>query len=104
MNEIANKFLLVGDNFMPELDLKQPRFTYCARGPFTRNKERIEKFMQTGDTDFIYRNELDKACFQLDVAYGKSKDLAKRTQSDKVPRDKHLKLRVIQNIIVIKED
>ena len=60
--------------------------------------------MQTGDTDFIYRNELDKACFQLDVAYGKSKDLAKRTQSDKVPRDKHLKLRVIQNMIVIKED
>ena len=103
MNEIANKFLLVGDNFMPELHLKQRRFTYCACGPFTRNKERIEKFMQTGDTDFIYRNELDKACFQLDVTYGKSKDLAKRTQSDKVPRDKHLKLRVIQNMIVIKE-
>ena len=44
--------------------------------------------MQTGNTDFIYRNELDKACFQHDMAYGKSKDLAKRTQSDKVLRDK----------------
>ena len=46
--------------------------------------ERTEKFMQTGNTDFIYRNELDKACFQHDMAYDKSKDLTKRTQSDKV--------------------
>ena len=77
---------------MPEMDLKQPGFTYSACGPFTRNKERIEKFMQTGNTDFIYRNELDKACFQHDMAYGKSKDLAKRTQSDKVLRDKAFKI------------
>ena len=63
MNEIINKFLLVGDKFMPEMHLKQPGFTYSACGPFTKNKERIEKFMQTGNTDFIYRNELDKACF-----------------------------------------
>ena len=63
MNEIVNKFLLVGDKFMPEAHLKQPGFTYSACGPFTRNKERIEKFMQTGNTDFICRNELDKACF-----------------------------------------
>ena len=48
--------------------------------------------MQTGNTDFIYRNELDKACFQHDMAYGKSKDLAKRTQSDKVLRDKAFKI------------
>ena len=68
---------------MPEMHLKQPGFTYSACGPFTKNKERIEKFMQTGNTDFIYRNELDKACFQHDMAYGKSKDLAKRTQPDK---------------------
>ena len=80
MNEIVNKFLLVGDKFIPELHLKQPGFTYSACGPFTRNKERIEKFMQTGNTDFIYRNELDKAFFQHDMAYGKSKDLTKRTQ------------------------
>ena len=64
MNEIVNKFLLVGDKFMPEMHLKQPGFTYSACGPFTRNKEIIEKFMQTGNADFIYRNELDKACFQ----------------------------------------
>ena len=69
LNEIVNKFLLVGDKFMRELHLKQPGFTYSACGPFTKNKERIEKFMQTGNTDFIYRNELDKACFQHDMAW-----------------------------------
>ena len=92
MNESVNKFLLAGDKFMPEMHLKQPSFTYSADGPFTRNKERIEKFMQTGNTDFIYRNELDKACFQHDMAYGKSKDLIKRTQSDKVLKDKAFKI------------
>ena len=61
MNEIVNKFLLVGNKFMPRLHLKQPGFTYSAWGPFTKNRERIEKFMQTGITDFIYRNGLDKA-------------------------------------------
>ena len=84
MNEIINKFLLVGDKFMPEIHLKQPGFTYSACGPFTKNKQRIEKFMQTGNKDFIFKNELDKACFQYDMAYSKSKDLAKITQSDKV--------------------
>ena len=68
---------------MPEMHLKQPGFTYSACGPFTRNKERIEKFMQTGNTDFMYRNELDKSCFQDDMAYGKSKDLAERTNQTK---------------------
>ena len=82
MNEIVNTLLLVEDKFMPEMHLKQPGFTYSACGPFTRNKERIEKFMQTGNTNFIYKNELDKACFQHDMAYGKSKDLVKGTQSD----------------------
>ena len=91
MNEIVNKFLLVGDKFMPEMHLKQPGFTYSACGPFTKNKERTEKFMQTGNTDFIYRNELDEACFQHDMAYGKSKDLVKRTQSDKFLKDKAYK-------------
>ena len=86
MNEIVNKFLLAGDRFTPELHLKQPGFTYSACGPFTRNRERIKKFMQTGNTDFIYRNELDKAYLQHDMAYGKSKDLAKRTQSDSLER------------------
>ena len=48
--------------------------------------------MQTGNTDFIYRNQLDKACFQYDMAYGKSKDLVKRKQSDKVEKDKAFKI------------
>ena len=92
MNEIINKFLLVGDKFMPEMHLKQLGFTFSACGPFTKNNERIEKFMQSGNTDFIYKNELDKACFQHDMAYGKSKDLVKRTQSDNVLTDKAFKI------------
>ena len=88
MNEIKSKFLLAGDKFMREMHLRQPGFTYSACSPFTKNKERIEKFMQSGNTDFIYKNELDKACFQHGMAYGKSKDLVKRTQSDNVLRDK----------------
>ena len=88
MNEIVNKFLLVGDKFMPEMHLKQPGFTYSACGPFTKNKERIQKFKETGDTSYIYKNELDKACFQHDMAYGDFKDLKRRTASDKILRDK----------------
>ena len=87
-NAIVNKFLLAGDKFMPEMHLRQPGFTYSASDPFTKHKQRIQKFMQTGDTNYIYKNELDKACFQHDVAYSRYKDLAKRTQSDKVLKDK----------------
>ena len=60
-------------------------FTYR---PFTKSKERIQKFKETGDTKYIYRNELDKAYFQHDMAYGDFKDLARRTASDKILRDK----------------
>ena len=88
MNEIVNKFLLAGDKFMPKVHLKQPGFTYRACGPFTKNKERIKNFKETGDKSYIYKNELDKACFQHDMAYGDFKDLARRTASDKVLRDK----------------
>ena len=88
MNEIVNTFLLAGDKFMPEIHLKQPGFTYRACGPFTRNKQRIQKFMQTGYTNYIYRNELDKACFQHDMAYVDFKDLERRSQSDKVLKNK----------------
>ena len=77
---------------MPEMYLKQLGFTYSACGPFTKSKERIEKFTHTGNTDFIYRNELDKAWFQHDMTYDKSKELAKRTQSDKILRDKVFKI------------
>ena len=58
MNDIINKFLLSGDKLMPGMHLRQPGFTYCACGPLTKNKERIEKFLKTGDTKYIYRNEL----------------------------------------------
>ena len=86
MNPIVNNFLLAGDKFIPEMHLRQPGFTYC--GPFTKNKQRIQKFTQTGDTNYIYKNELDKACFQHDMAYGKYKDIERSTQSDKVLKDK----------------
>ena len=101
MNNIINKFLLTGVKFMPEMHLKQPGLTYSACGPFTKNKERIEKFMKIGNTDSIYRNELDKPCFQHDMAYGKAKDLIRRTQSDKALKDKAFK---IANMMVIKVD
>ena len=92
MNETVNKFLLVGEKFMPEMHLRQPRFTYSACGPFTKNKERIQKFKETGDTSYIYKNELDKACFQHDIIYEDFKDLTKRTAADKVLRDKAFKI------------
>ena len=69
MNEIVTKFLLLGDKYMPELHLKQSDFTYSACGPFTKKK----KELQTGHTNFIYENELNKPCFQHDMAYGESK-------------------------------
>ena len=88
MNNVINKFLLVDDKFMPEMHLRQPQFVYSACGPFTRHKERIKEFKGTGDTRCIYRNELDKACFQHDSAYANHKDLINRTKADKVLRDK----------------
>ena len=88
MNNIINKFLLAGDKFMPEMHLRQPRFVYSACGPFTRHKERIKEFKRTGDTRYIYRNELGKACFQHDSAYADHKGLINRTKADKVLRDK----------------
>ena len=88
MNNIINKFLLAGDKFMPEMHLRQPQFVYSACGPFTRHEERIKEFKRTGDTRYIYRNELDKACFQHDSAYADRKDLISRTKADKVLRDK----------------
>ena len=92
MNEIVNKFLLVGDKFMSEMHLRQPGFTYSACGPFTKNKERIQKFKETGDASYIYKNELDKACFQHDLAHGDFQDLARRTTADKVLRVKAFKI------------
>ena len=104
MNEINNKFLSVGDKFMPEMHLRQPGFTYSACGPFIKIKERVQKFKETGYTSHIYKNELDKACFHHDMAYGDFKGLAKRTITDKVLRDKAFKIASNQNMMDIRED
>ena len=73
---------------MPEIRLRQLVFTYSASGPFTKNKERIKKFKETGDSRYIYQKELDKAFVQHDMAYGDFKDLNRRTDADKVLRYK----------------
>ena len=65
MNEIVNKILLAGDKFMPEMHLKQPGFTYSTCGLFTKNKERIQKFKETGDTSYIYKMNLIKLVFNM---------------------------------------
>ena len=89
MNKIVvNKFLLAGGKFMPEMHLRQPGFIYISCEPFTKNKERIQKFKETEDSGYIYQNKLDKACFQHDVAYGNFKHLTRRTTSDKISHDK----------------
>ena len=82
MNEIINKFLLVGDKFMPEMHLRQPRFVYSACGTFTRHKERIKELQRTGNISLLYKNELDKACFKHDTAYAKYKDVENRLIAD----------------------
>ena len=81
VNNIINKF-------MPEMHLRQPQFTDSACGPFTKHKRRIQKFKETGDTNYIYKNELDKACFAHDGAYSDSKDLTERTVADKILKNK----------------
>ena len=88
MNEIVSKFLLAGDKYMPERYLNQAGFTYNACGLFMKNQEGIKKFKETGDTKYIYRNGLDRTCFQHDVAHGDFKELTRRTASNKVLRDK----------------
>ena len=87
MNELVNRFLLMGNKFMPEIHLRQPGFTYSACGPFTKNKEGIQKFKQTVDLRYIYQNKLDKASFQHDMVYGDFRDL-RRTASDEILCDK----------------
>ena len=67
LNKIVNKFLLARDTFNPEMHLRKPGFTYSACIPFTKNKERTKKFKETGDSQYIYQIELDKACFRHDM-------------------------------------
>ena len=84
--------------FLPEKHLRQPEFTYIACRLFTKNKERIQKLKQTGDSRYIYENHLDKACFQHDMTYGDFTDLTRRTASNKIIIIKHVILLKIQNI------
>ena len=78
MSEIVNSFLLSGDKFVPEMHLNGSGFAYSACAPFPKINEIIEKFMQTGNTDYIYKNDLHKS----------DEDVNKRTKSEKVLRDK----------------
>ena len=87
-SNVINKLLLAGDKFVPEIHLRQPQFTYSACGPFTKHEQRIQKFKETGGTNYIYMNELDKACFTHDATYSDSKDLTKRTVADKILKNK----------------
>ena len=92
MNKIIKFFLLTGDKFMTKLHLKQLGVNYSACGPFTKHRERIQKFRETGNLKHFYRNELDKACFAYVAAYSDSKALAKRTMSDKIFKDRPYKI------------
>ena len=89
---------------MPEMHLKQPGFSYTACGPFTKNKKKIWKLKETWDKSYIYKTELDKACFQHDMTYRDFKDLKRRAALDKILRDKDLILLKILNLMDIKEE
>ena len=93
MNDIINKFLLVGDRFMSEMHLRDPIVgNYSACAPFIKHKQRIRKFIEAGDIRYIYKNDLDKTCFQHVMAYGDFKDLKRRTQTDNVLKDEAFKI------------
>ena len=103
MNKTINKFLLTGDKSMLELHLKQTGFTYNASGPFIKYCERIQKFRETGNLKHLCRNDLDKVCSAHELAYSDSKDLAKRTISEKILKDRAYKFTEIVGMIDIKE-
>ena len=89
MNNIINQFLLAGDKFMPETHLRDPVVgTYSVCGPFTKHKKRIQKVLESGNTKYIYKNDLDKACFAHDAVYSDSINLTKRTAADKILKNK----------------
>ena len=86
------------------MHLRQLSFTHSAFGPFIKNKERIQKFKETGDSQYIYQTELAKACFQHDMVYGDFKDLTRRTAADKIFRDKAFHIAKIRNMMDINMD
>ena len=87
MSNTINKLLLAGDKFIPEIHLRQPQFTYSVCGPFTKHEQRIQKFKETGDTNYMYKNELDKACFVHDAAYYDSKDKILKNKAFDIAKD-----------------
>ena len=90
------------DTFTPELHLRQPEFTYSACGPFTKHRERIQKYREIGDLKHIYKTQLDKACFDHGAVYSDSKDLAKITISSRILKEKAYKIAI--NTVDINED
>ena len=106
MNEMISMFLLAGDKFMPEMNLSQAGFTYIAWGPFTKKKGRTQKPKETGDSKYIYQNEIDEACFQHDMAYKdfKVKGFLELELPNKYYMIKHFILLNIQNIMDINAD
>ena len=102
MNEMVNKLLLAGDKLMHEMHVRQPGFTHSACRQFTKNKERIQKLKETGDSWYFYQKELDKVCFQHDMAYGDFTNLTRRTDSDKILRDKAFNIAKNRNMMDIK--
>ena len=88
MNKIVNMFLSSGDKTMSEMHFRQSGFSFSSCGSFTQNEERMPKFEETGDSLYIYKNVLDKTCFQHGMTYGDFKGLARRIASDKIFCDK----------------
>ena len=104
MNEIVNRCLLKGDKCMLGMYLRLPRCANSVCGPFTKNKERIQKFKETRGSRYIYKNELDKTCFQHDIAYGDFKDIFKRKASHKILRNKTVSTAKIRNMTDVNLD
>ena len=104
MKETTNQFSLVGDKFMPEIQLRQPGFSFSVCRLFSKNKEPIQKFKETGGSNYIYQNKLDKVCFQHDMVYEDFKYLPKRTIADKISHDKAFRLLKIQRMMDVKMD
>ena len=88
MNKIINKFLLTREKFIPELHLKQLGFIYSARGSFTNQRQRIQKFRETGNLKHLYRDKLVQVCFAHHATQSDSKDLGKRNILDKILKDR----------------
>ena len=104
MKETTNQFSLVGDKFMPEIQLRQPGFSFSVCRLFSKNKEPIQKFKETGGSNHIYQNKLDKVCFQHDMVYEDFKYLPKRTIADKISHEKAFRLLKIQRMMDVKVD